>query len=145
MSVKPIPDGYHSITPYLVVAGAAKLIDFLKHAFNAKEMHRMAGPDGKVAHAELKIGDSPVMMGEAKGQWQPMPSMLYLYVADCDAVYKRALDAGATSVSEPADMFYGDRHGAVKDSSGNFWYIATHKEDVAPAEMEKRAKASMKA
>jgi PhnB protein len=145
MSVKPIPDGYHSITPYLVISGAAKLIDFLTRAFGAKEIHLMAAPDGTVMHAELEIGDSRVMMGEAKGQWPPMPSMLYLYVKDCDAVYKRALDAGATSVSEPADMFYGDRHGAVKDSSGNFWYIATHKEDVAPEEMERRAKASMKA
>ena len=145
MSVKPIPEGYHSITPYLVVPGVAKLIDFLKQAFDAKEIHRMTTPDGMVMHAEVGIGDSRVMMGEAHGQWTAMPAMLYLYVEDCDAVYKRALEAGATSVREPADQFYGDRQGGVKDPSGNQWFIGTHIEDVAPDEMERRAKASMKA
>jgi PhnB protein len=143
MSVKPIPDGYHSVTPYLVIGGAAKLIDFLKEAFGAQEILRMPGPEGRIMHAEVKIGDSRIMMGEAQGQWQPMPSMLYLYVEDCDAIYKRAMAAGATSVSEPADMFYGDRHGAVKDPSGNIWYISTHTEDVSAEEMEKRSKAMM--
>ena len=144
MAVKAIPDGYHAVTPYLVVQGAAKLIDFLKQAFDAQETFRMPMPDGTIMHAEVKIGDSMVMMGEASEQWKPMPAALYLYVTDADAVYKRALQAGATSIMEPADQFYGDRHGGVKDPSGNMWWIATHKEDVAPEELKKRAEAFMK-
>jgi PhnB protein len=144
MAVKAIPDGYHAVTPYLVVQGAAKLIDFLKQAFDAQETFRMPMPDGTIMHAEVKIGDSMMMMGEASEQWKPMPAALYLYVTDADAVYKRALQAGATSIMEPADQFYGDRHGGVKDPSGNMWWIATHKEDVAPEELKKRAEAFMK-
>jgi len=144
MAVKPIPEGYHTVTPYLVVQGAANLIDFLKHAFDAKEIERMARPDGLVTHAEVKIGDSIVMMGEASGEKKPTTSMLYLYVNDTDAVYKRALQAGATSVMEPADQFYGDRNAGVKDPAGNRWWIATHKEDVPPEEMAKRARAAHK-
>jgi uncharacterized glyoxalase superfamily protein PhnB len=143
MAVKPIPEGYHSVTPYLVVRGAAKLIDFLTQAFEAKEIFRMPRPDGTVMHAEVKIGDSIVMMGEAMGDMQPMPGTMYLYVHDADAVYRRALQAGATSVMEPADQFYGDRHGGVKDPAGNHWWIATHKEDVPPDELQKRAQAYM--
>jgi PhnB protein len=144
MSVKPIPEGYHAITPYLVVEGAAKLIDFLKQAFDAQETFRMPMPDGSIMHAEIKIGDSMVMMGEASEKWKPMPCAIYLYVNDADAVYKRALKAGATSTMEPADQFYGDRHGGVKDPAGNTWWIATHKEDVSPEELKKRAEAFMK-
>ena len=144
MAVKPIPEGYHTVTPYLAVEGAAKIIEFTKQAFGAQERHRMAAPDGSIMHAEVKIGDSHVMLGEARGPVKAMPSMLYLYVPDVDAVYQRAIGAGAKSEQEPADQFYGDRTAAVMDAAGNRWYIATHVEEVAPAEMEKRAQAAMK-
>ncbi len=144
MAVKPIPEGYHSITPYLVVEGAVKLIDFLKEAFGAEERERMAMPDGTIRHAELKIGDSMLMMGEASGEYKPMPTALYLYVTDTDSTYRRAVAAGATSISEPADQFYGDRNAGVTDPSGNKWWIATHKEDVAPEELARRAQAARK-
>jgi len=144
MPVKPIPDGYHTATPYLIVPGVPKLIDFLKAAFDAKEQHRMEDPKGGIMHAEVKIGDSPIMLGEPMGDWKPMPCMIYLYVEDTDAVYHRALQAGAISMMEPADQFYGDRNAGVKDEAGNLWWIATHKEDVAPADMKKRAEAAMK-
>ncbi len=143
-NVKPIPDGYHTVTPYLVVEGVAELIDFLKQAFDAVETERIPGPDGKVGHGEVRIGDSVVMLGEASGEWKPMPGMIYLYVNDTDATYKRALDAGATSVMEPADQFYGDRNAGVKDASGNMWWIATRKENVSPEELRKRAEARAK-
>jgi PhnB protein len=142
-AVKPIPDNYHTVTPYLVVPGAAKVIDFLKQTFDAKEVVRMAGPGGSVAHAEIKIGDSIVMMGEPMGPQQPMPAQLYVYVKDVDATYKKALVAGGTSVREVTDQFYGDRNGTVKDPAGNHWGIATHKEDVSPEEMKKRMAAMM--
>jgi PhnB protein len=144
MAVKPVPEGYHTITPYLVVPGAAKLIDFLKQAFDAREIHRMNAPDGSVMHAELQIGDSRLMMGEASGQFPAMPVGLYLYVPNCDELYRRAIAAGGTSIAEPKDQFYGDRHGGVKDPAGNQWWIATHIEDVAPDEMTRRAEAHMK-
>ena len=143
MAVKPIPDGYHSITPFLIVPGAAKLLDFLQQAFEAQELHRLPRPDGTIMHAEVRIGDSLVMMGEPMGDGQPLFGSLYLYVHDVDAVYKRALQAGATSTSEPADQFYGDRSAGIKDPVGNQWWIATHKEDVPPEEIARRAKAFM--
>lgn len=143
-NVKPIPDGYHTVTPYLIVEGVAGLIDFLKQAFDAVETERLPGPDGKVGHGEVRIGDSIVMMGEASGEWKAMPGFIYLYVNDTDATYKRALDAGATSVMEPADQFYGDRNAGVKDASGNMWWIATRKENVSPEELRKRAEARAK-
>lgn len=141
MAVKPIPDGYHTVTPHLTVHGASKVLDFVKRAFDAKELFRLAHPDGTLMHAELKIGDSMVMLGEARDGCQPMPSTLYLYVPDADAVYKRALQAGATSTMELADQFWGDRMGAVKDPAGNQWMIGTHKVDVSPEELRKRAEA----
>ncbi len=144
MAVKTIPDGFHSVTPHMTVQGASKLIDFLKQAFDAKENFRMAQPDGTVMHAEVRIGDSIVMAGEARGQAKAMPSSLYLYVPDVDTVYKRALQAGATTTMEPVDQFWGDRTAAVRDPSGNQWMIATHKEDVPPEEMRKRVEAVMK-
>jgi PhnB protein len=143
MAVKPIPDGYHSVTPQLDVKGAAKLIDFMKQAFGAEEIMRMPGPGGALMHAEVKIGDSIVMMSDAVRE-APMPGSVFLYVNDVDAVYKRALQAGATSQLEPTDMFWGDRFASVKDSFGNKWGMATHKEDVPPEEMPKRAAAFMK-
>jgi uncharacterized glyoxalase superfamily protein PhnB len=145
MAVKPIPDGYHTVTPYLVVPGVAKLITFLKQAFGAEETHPPTSrPDGAIMHAEVRIGDSRVMMGEPMGDYKPMPASLYLYVNDTDAVYKRALQAGATSIMEPANQFYGDRNAGVKDELGNFWWIGTHIEDVSPEEIAKRAEAFMK-
>ena len=132
------------MTPYLTVQGAATLLDFLKQAFAATELHRMTQPDGTVGHAEVRIGDSVVMLAEARDEWQPMPGALYLYVHDTDAAYQRALQAGATSLMEPADQFYGDRNAGVKDPVGNHWWIATHKEDVSPEELAKREEAFLK-
>jgi PhnB protein len=140
----PIPKGYHTVTPVLTVHGASKLIEFLKQAFDAKETYRLPGPNGEVVHAEVKIGDSMVMVGEATDQWKPMPATVALYVEDTDGWYKRALQAGATSVREPSDQFYGDRSAGVKDSAGNQWWIHTHIEDVPPEELRKRAEAWMK-
>jgi len=145
MAVKPIPEGYHTITPYLPVDGGAKLLDFVKRAFGAQELVRMETPDGRVGHAEVKIGNSVVMLADAStsDQGKVMPAMLYLYVEDTDKTYQQALEAGGTPLREPADQFYGDRTGAVRDPVGNQWWIATHVEDVPAEEMEKRAAAVM--
>jgi PhnB protein len=144
MAVKPKPDGYHSVTPYLIVEGAADLIAFLKAAFGAQEFHRFAAPGGRVGHAEVWIGDSAVMLGDARAEWAPMPSMLYLYVENVDSLYQRAIDAGATSVQPPADQFYGDRSAGVKDAWGNLWWIATHIEDLPADELKRRAEQAMR-
>ena len=144
MSVKPIPDGYHTATPYLVVEGASKLIDFLKQAFMATEIYRMTRPDGKVGHAEVRIGDSVIMLGDMGGKWKSMPSSIYLYVPNIDAVYRQALEAGAISLMEPADQFYGDRSAGVRDPFGNHWFIATHIEDVSAEELTRREQAFLK-
>ena len=138
--VKPIPSGYHSVTPYLIVEGAPRLIDFLKHTFNAEQSALVNGPDGRVVHAEVKIGDSMVMMSDATDQFKPIASNLYVYVENVDMVYKRALEAGAISVSEPTNQFYGDRNASVKDPLGNTWGIATHVEDPSPEEIQRRMK-----
>jgi len=140
--VKAIPDGYHAVTPYLVVQGVDRLIPFLNQAFGAEVKERHTRPDGAVMHAELKVGDSIVMMGEAPEPKAASPSNLYLYVEDVDRTYRQALEAGGTSVREPADQFYGDRSGGVKDPSGNTWWISTHIEDVSPEEMERRQRAA---
>lgn len=134
---KPIPEGYTTVTPYLCVSDAAKLIDFLKQAFDAQLVFKMDGPGGRIMHAEVTIGDSRIMLG------QPEPgketyAMIHLYMPDVDTVYARAMAAGATSVREPADQFYGDRSGGVRDEFGNQWHIATHVEDVSPEEMDRR-------
>jgi PhnB protein len=139
MSVKPIPDGFHSVSPYILVKDGAKLIDFLKEAFDAEQFERLETPDGRVKHAQLKIGDSMVMLGEPQGD--AMPASLYLYVPDCDATYASAMAAGATSIMEPGDQFYGDRGAGVTDPCGNIWWIGTHIEDVPPDELERRAAA----
>lgn len=138
MSVKPIPEGYHTVTPYLAVHGAAELIEFLKMVFDAHEKERIMRPDGSVGHAEVIIGDSVIMLGEPKGACGPMPGALYLYVDDVDAVHKRALEAGATSTMAPADQFWGDRLGAVRDRFGNDWQLAMHFEDVSAEELQRR-------
>ncbi len=142
MTVKPIPDGYHSLTPALKIKDAAKLIDFLKQVFEAEEIERYSGADNVVMHAEIRIGDSILMMGDAAGE-APMPGSFYLYVNDVDATYKRALSAGATSLTEPADQFYGSRVARVRDDFGNLWAIATHQEDVSSEEVKRRFEALM--
>ena len=141
-AVRPIPEGYHTVTPYLVVPGLAKVIDFLKLAFDATEIGRFEGPEGRVMHAEVRIGDSIVMMGEPHGDIQVRPAVLHVYVEDVDATYRRALDAGARSLREPADQFYGDRSAGVQDVAGNQWWLATHVEDVSPEEMKRRSEAA---
>lgn len=129
MAVKPIPDGYHNVTPYLLVSDAASLIEFLTQAFGGRETERMTGPGGAIMHAEVRIGDSVVMMGQP-GDGAAMPAALYLYLDNVDVVYKRALQAGGESTEEPADQPYGDRRAGVKDPCGNTWWIATHIKDV---------------
>jgi PhnB protein len=140
MAVKAIPDGFHTITPYFAVRDAASLITFLKRAFDAQEIDRLAAPDGTVMHATVKIGDSTTMIGGVTDpNYKLMPAMLYLYVQDCDALYKKAIQAGGKSVMEPTDQFYGDRSGAIEDPAGNQWWIATRKEDLSSEELMKRA------
>jgi PhnB protein len=126
------PKGLNNVNVYMHPLRAEPVINFLKRAFGAREIAKYASPDGVVHHAEIRVGDSVVEMGEAQGKYPPMPTMFYLYVPDCDAVYQRALQAGATSIAEPVDQPYGDRSGGVKDAFGNQWYIATHIKDVAP-------------
>ncbi len=125
-----MPKGLHNVNPYLHPLRAEPLIGFLKRAFDAQEVAKYASPDGVVHHAQIRIGDSVVEMGEAHGKYEPMPAMFYLYVPDCDALYRRALAAGAKSLHEPTDQPYGDRNAAVTDSFGNVWYVATHVKDV---------------
>jgi PhnB protein len=136
--VKAIPDEYHRVTPYLIADGAAGLIDFMKQAFGANERSRMPMPDGKIAHAELTIGDSVVMLSDGSEQFGPMPAMLHMYVEDVDGAYRQALEAGATRVREPENQFYGDRSATVRDRWGNLWSLATHVEDVSEEEMMRR-------
>lgn len=148
--VKPIPDGYHSLTPYLVFNGAAKAIEFYKQAFGAAEVFRMEGPDGRVGHAEIKIGNSHVMLADEHpemGARSPQsiggsPISLMLYVEDVDAVVSQAVEAGAKVTRPVANQFYGDRTGGVEDPFGYAWYVATHVEDVPPEELQKRAAAA---
>ncbi len=139
--VKPIPEGYHSLTPVVVVEGAPGLIDFLKQVFNAEEEEVYKGPDGRVIHAELRIGDSVLMISDSNPQFPALPAMANVYTEDVDAAYQRALKAGATSLREPSNQFYGDRTAGIKDVYGNQWWIATHVEDVSQEELEKRMKA----
>jgi PhnB protein len=141
---KAIPDGYHSVTPYLIVNGAAQAIDFYRNVFGAKELFRMAGPDGRIGHAEIRIGDSVVMLAdEAPGYRSPRSLggaavSTMLYVEDVDDCFKRAVAAGAKVQRDLANQFYGDRSGTVEDPFGHVWTIATHVEDVPPEEMKRR-------
>jgi PhnB protein len=141
---KPIPEGFHSVTPYLTVQGAAKLIDFLKKAFGGEQVELFKRPDGSVMYASVKIGDSRIMLSDANEQMPANQTSIYLYVNDVDATYKRAIAAGGTSTMEVKDQFYGDRAGSLRDPFGNRWSIATHKEDVPTAEIEKRFQAFLK-
>jgi len=151
MSVKPIPDGYRTVTPYLVVSSAAAAIDFYKRAFGAKEIARMDGPQGKIAHAEIKIGDSMIMLSdEMPGSDTKTPQSIggtsvgiFLYLENVDKTFNQAVSAGAKAIMPPKDMFWGDRFGKLTDPYGHSWALATHKEDVAPAEMSRRMKEEM--
>ena len=146
-SVKPIPEGYSPVTPYLTVKGAAGAIDFYKKAFGAEEAFRMNSRDGKVMHAEIRIGGAVIMLHDEMPEWNALgpqtigdsASSIMLYVQDVDAVFKRAVAAGATSTMEVADQFYGDRSGSLKDPFGHKWMVATHVEEVAPDEIARRA------
>src|SRR5262245_52082989 len=148
MSVKAIPDGYYSLTPYLVIKGAAEAIEFYKKEFGATEIVRMPGPDGRVMHAEVKIGNSMLMLSDEnkeRGYLSPASrggntSSVMLYTDDVDTVFKRAVAAGARADQQPTDMFWGDRMGNLTDPFGHSWALATHKEDVSPEEMGRRMK-----
>jgi len=144
---KAIPEGFHTVTPHVTIKDASKAIEFYKKAFGAEEILRMPAPDGSIMHAEIRIGDSPIMINEEMPQYDckgPLtlggsPIAIHLYVNDADAAFKRATDAGATVAMPLEDMFWGDRYGKVKDPFGHTWTIATHKEDVSPEEIGKRA------
>lgn len=141
MSPQPVPDGFHTVTPYLIVDDVPALLDFAQKAFDAEVIEKLTLPDGTVMHAQIRIGDSMLMMGGARPEWPAMPASLYLYVPDCDVLYRRAIEAGATSIEEPSDQFYGDRHAGVRDSNGIVWWVATHIEDVSSEEIARRAAA----
>jgi PhnB protein len=151
MATQPVPEGYHTVTPYLAVEDAARAIEFYTRAFGAKEAVRMDAPGGKIGHAELEIGDSRIMLSDPFPQASTKPPKelggtsfsVMMYVEDVDAAFKRAVDAGATVSMELADMFWGDRFGTVTDPFGHSWSLATHVEDVPPEEMAERAKAAM--
>jgi len=151
MAVQPIPEGYHSITPYLAVEDTNTAIDFYKKAFGAEEILRMPGPDGKIAHAEIQIGDSKLMLSDPFEQSSVQPpatrggptASIFLYVDDVDATFEQATEAGAEVTMPLEDMFWGDRFGTVTDPFGHVWSMATHKEDLTEEEMAERSKAAM--
>ncbi len=153
MAVKPIPEGYHALTPYISVDNAAEAIDFYKRAFGARERVRMDTPDGKIGHAELEIGDSLLMLADPFEQSTARPPKelggttagIFMYVEDVDAAVAQATEAGAAVTMPIEDMFWGDRFGTVTDPFGHVWQIATHKEDLSPEEIAERAKAAMAA
>ena len=149
MAVSPIPAGYHSVTPYLVMEGAGKAIEFYKQAFEAEELLRMPTPDGKIAHAEIKIGDSPVMMADATEEHRGprtfggSPVSLMIYVEDVDRIFRQALAAGAKELRPVVDQFYGDRSGTLLDPFGHTWTVSTHVEDVSEEEIHRRMEKMM--
>jgi PhnB protein len=153
MATKPVPEGYHTVTPYLAVDDAAQAIEYYQKAFGAKERVRMETPEGKIGHAELEIGDALVMLSDPFPQASTKPpkelggtsASVFMYVEDVDATVKQAVDAGATITMEVADQFWGDRFGSVTDPFGHLWSIATHVEDVSPEEIAERAKEAMAA
>lgn len=147
---KPIPEGYHTATPYLIIRGASDAIEFYKKAFGATELFRIPAPDGKVGHAEIKIGDSPIMLADEypdMGYKGPLslggsPVSIMIYVEDVDTVFNRAVASGGSVKEAVSDKFYGDRMGTLTDPFGHVWHVSTHKEDISPEEMERRAKAA---
>src|SRR2546422_10399539 len=151
MAVKPIPEGYHSVTPYLIIRGASQALDFYKKAFGAVELFRFPTPDGKIGHAEIKIGDSPVMLADEfpeMGAKSPptiggSPVTIHLYVEDVDKTFAQAIAAGAKETRPVKDQFYGDRAGQLEDPFGHKWYIATHKEELTMEEVKRRAAAQV--
>jgi PhnB protein len=153
MATKPIPEGYHTITPYLSVDGAEQAIEYYKKAFGAKERVRMDAPGGKIGHAELEIGDSLVMLADSFPQSSTKPprelggttASVFMYVEDVDAVVKKAVDEGATVTMEVADQFWGDRFGSIQDPFGHSWSLATHVEDLSSEEIAERGKVAMAA
>jgi len=152
MAVKPIPDGYHAVTPYLIVQGAARAIDFYKTAFGATELMRIGGPGGKIGHAEIKIGDSAVMLADEHpdmGYRSPQSLggagvSLMLYVEQVDTVFKRAISAGAKELRPVVNQFYGERSGTLEDPFGHVWTVATHVEDLSAEELDRRVKEAVK-
>jgi PhnB protein len=150
VSVKPVPDGYHSVTPYLIVNDAAKAIEYYQKAFGATELFRFPTPDGKVGHAEIKIGDSPIMLADEypqMGYQSPQtlggsPVSIMIYTDDVDSVFDRAVAAGGKVKQPVKDQFYGDRLGTLTDPFGHVWHVSTHKEDVSVEEMQRRAQAA---
>jgi PhnB protein len=149
MSVKAIPAGHHTASPYLAIKNAAEALEFYKKAFGANEIYKLMMPDGRLGHAEMRVGDSIIMMadefpeygGKAPQTLGGSPVSIYLYVEDVDAFFKKALAAGAKERKPVMDQFYGDRSGQLEDPFGHLWWVATHKEDVAPEEIQKRAEA----
>jgi PhnB protein len=147
---KPVPEGFHTVTPYLIIKGAAAAIEFYKKAFGATEILRHTDPSGRIGHAQIKIGNSFIMMGEqmeTPGVWGNAGSsmMMYVYVEDVDALFNRAVAAGGKAIMPVTDMFYGDRSGALTDPFGHVWCLATHKEDIPEEEMQRRGAAAMAA
>jgi PhnB protein len=141
---KPIPDGYHAVTPYLICRGAQRAIEFYTRAFGATELYRMPGPDGKIMHAELQVGDSRVMLADETSEFRSPQSVggtsvsMMLYVNDVDATFRKAIEAGAKALRDVKNQFYGDRSGTLTDPFGHVWTIGTHVEDVSPEEMTRR-------
>jgi PhnB protein len=152
MAVKPIPEGYHSVTPYLIVQGAAAALDFYTKVFGATELFRMPGPDGRIGHAEIKIGDSPIMLADEHPEIDALgpktiggtPVGILIYVTNVDTMFNQAVAAGAKVLKPLQDQFYGDRSGTIEDPFGHKWTIATHVEDVSPEEIQRRVAAMTK-
>ena len=140
MSIKPIPEGFHAITPYLFAQGASRLIEFISVAFKGELIFQQERRDGVIMHATMQIGDSMLMLADPTPEFGPMPTSIYLYVADCDAVYHRALSSGGVSVFPMMTLPSGERYGGIKDPCGNIWWVATQVEDVPPDEQERRWK-----
>jgi PhnB protein len=149
MTVKAIPDGYHSVTPYLSIRGAAQALEFYQRAFNATELFRLVAPSGEIGHAEIRIGDSAIMLADPceEGSFRHPQSLggssvgLHLYVEDVDALFAQAVAAGAKTIRAVQDQFYGDRTGTLEDPFGHVWFLATHKEELTPEEINQRAEA----
>ena len=142
-SVRSIPEGFHSVTPFLIVDNAPKFLEFIKNAFGAEITYDLRDDNGQVIHSTAKIGNSLIMIADTMGDMKQQTSMLYIYLDDVDAAYKKAIQAKAKSMDEPKDQFYGDRAGAVGDEWGNVWWLGTHIEDVDEADLKERAKAEM--